>query len=998
MSDVCCLQRHRFRPAFWLAVMALIVPCGCRKQPTVSSSSLKASLADLRTALQAGRFDRVEALSQQFSAGDPDAAAVAELAGEAAMKAGRIHDALRHYRFLAQRQQQTGHLPLGLFYAAEACRNAAWLAEAEPLYRQFLAVAPQHTLSHERLAFLMSVSGRRWESIPHYFGLVQSGTASVEELVLFADLDRPVEQRPYLEACALRMPDDPLIRLGLAAHAVWEGKTDEGWSRLQAIIAVAPDSVAAQALLGELVVDRSDEEFLAWHRQLPPAADDDPDIWNLRGLWARKRSQPEVAVTCFGEAIRRAPTHRRAMFQLGQLLRQLNHPAAAMVESRSRQLIELTQHIDRVLRTKSTNEASFRDVTLLLEQMGRWWEAAAWGLAAQEHFPDAGWPAEVFQRMSGRLNAQLPLVIESENLGLRLHFSQFPTWESLLKISSHTAQSRTEQSSEKVIRFEESSFGPEFVYHNGSDPDTPGARMFEQTGGGVAVVDYDGDRWPDLFFPQGGVWLSGKTEPDPPGEFTDRLFRNVAGGASEDVTSLAQLSDRGFGQGAAAGDYDNDGFPDLYVASVGRNQLLHNNGDGTFTDVTDNSGLEAADWTTSVAVVDLNDDGLPDLYDVNYVTGPRVYEIICDGKGCSPGAFAGAPDRVWINRGDGTFQLSPPDRPEIDGKGLGVVAFDLDERRRPSLFIANDQVPNFLLRNRTASRQFPVRLEEEGFISGVAFNQDGLAMASMGVAAEDADGDGRLDFYVTTFKDESSLLLLQDADGLFVDRAASAGFRSATWQYVGWGTQFLDADCDGEPDLVAVNGHVDDYRDRGGEYHMRPQAFHNLGRGRFSELSAAEAGPFFAQKRLGRGLSRLDWNRDGKPDFAVSNIGDRASLVLNTSPQVGHAVTIRLVARQTSRDAIGAEVDIQANDRKWRKQLVAGDGYMASNERVLSFGVGAATEVGPIVVHWPSGATSTVQRLPVDGTLDLVEQATVGVFRPTTAEPLSVVVSVGWEE
>ena len=192
------------------------------------------------------------------------------------------------------------------------------------------------------------------------------------------------------------------------------------------------------------------------------------------------------------------------------------------------------------------------------------------------------------------------------------------------------------------------------------------------------------------------------------------------------------MVDRGFGQGASSGDFDNDGFPDLYVGNVGRNQLLHNNGDGTFTDVTDVAGLTATDWTTSCVIVDLNADGNPDLYDVNYVTGPQVYERICQGKGCSPSAFAGAPDHLLLSRGDGSFELIEPAAPEVDGKGLGIVAFDLHERGRPSLFVANDQVPNFLLRNLATGDRHNVRLEDEAFISGVAFNQDGLAMASMG--------------------------------------------------------------------------------------------------------------------------------------------------------------------------------------------------------------------------------------------------------------------------
>ena len=263
-----------------------------------------------------------------------------------------------------------------------------------------------------------------------------------------------------------------------------------------------------------------------------------------------------------------------------------------------------------------------------------------------------------------------------------------------------------------------------------------------------------------------------------------------------------------------------------------------------------------------------------------------------------------------------------------------------------------------------------MRLEDEAFIRGVAYNQDGLAMASMGIAADDIDGDGRLDFYVTTFKDESSMLFLQDSPGLFVDSATTAGFRSATMPFVGWGTQCLDSDRDGFPDIVGVNGHIDDYRDEGGEFHMRPQFF-----------------------RLGRGLSRLDWNRDGLMDFAVSNVGHRASLVMNVTQGAGHFINVRLTALQGGRDAIGSSIEVHTPDRTWKKQLVAGDGYMASNERLVQFGLGDATTVHKLIVHWPSGTTSTLRDLPADMTIELIESTPHGILRsgPEESEVVEVI-------
>ncbi len=981
-------SRCASRQLVWLVACGWLLLVGCGKEP----APRKPSLSEAKAALARGDLQRAERLAVEIPIESPDRMAALAIAGEAANKNGRVDVAVEHYLALAKRQQQLREAPLGLFYAAEACRGAGRLSNAEEFYRQFLTFVPDNALTHERMAFVTSASGRRWEAVPHYFFLVRSGTAELEELVLFADLDRPLEQRPFLEDCAKKSPADSLVQLGLAAHCLWEGQTTEALPRLRAFVAAVPEIVAAQAMLGELLVNQTDEEFVAWHSRLSPQVESDPDIHCVRGLWARKHDQPQIAARCFWQAIRLAPTHRRATFQLGQVLRSLHHPACAMIEARSKQLIQLTQLMDQVLRTESQHDEPFRGSALLLEQMGRIWEAGAWGVVARRQFPAAEWPRELLQRIAGQLNSDLPLVTDRENLALRFDLSKFPQFDSLVSQRGPAAPLQLEARRDAAIHFEEMKPGPDFIYLNGNDLATPGARMFEQTGGGVAVLDYDLDHWPDLYFTQGGVWRTGQSEPDPPGPFTDRLFRNAEGGAAIDVTEAAGLVDRGFGQGASSGDFDNDGFPDLYVGNVGRNQLLHNNGDGTFTDVTDIAGLTPADWTTSCVIVDLNADGNPDLYDVNYVTGPQVYERICQGKGCSPSSFAGAADRLLLSRGDGSFELIEPAAPEVDGKGLGIVAFDLHERGRPSLFVANDQVPNFLLRNHATEDRHNVRLEDEAFISGVAFNQDGLAMASMGIAADDVDGDGRLDFYVSTFKDEASMLLLQDSSGLFVEGGSTAGLRPATWPFVGWGTQFLDADRDGRPDIVGVNGHVDDYRKEGGEWQMRPQFFRNVGSSRFEQLPAVQIGSFFDQKRLGRGLSRLDWNRDGLMDFVVSNVGDRASLVLNTTTRAGQFIAVRLVAQDRARDAIGSVIDVRAGDHQWSKQLVAGDGYMASNERWIQFGLGDASDVAELTVHWPSGSKTTVQSLPVGCTLELIESTSHGILRsgPTDSRVIKV--------
>ncbi|MFG0333717.1 MAG: CRTAC1 family protein, partial [Maioricimonas sp. JB049] len=347
------------------------------------------------------------------------------------------------------------------------------------------------------------------------------------------------------------------------------------------------------------------------------------------------------------------------------------------------------------------------------------------------------------------------------------------------------------------------------------------------------------------------------------------------------------------------------------------------------------------------------------------------------------------PDRVLIGRGDGTFAPASIEAETGNAKGLGVVTLFREEQKRPSLFIANDQTANFFLQP-PGKAGAAFALSDTAFLTGLAFDVNGTALACMGIAAADVDGNGTTDLFVTNFRDESNTLYLQDPSGLFLDATTAMGLHSASVPYVGWGTQFLDADLDGNPDIVLVNGHVDDYRDEGGEYHMRPQFFRNRGDGRFEERNAADVGDWFSRKFLGRGLARLDWNRDGRMDFAVSNIGDRASLMTNTSESVGHFVNVRLHATATARDAIGTRVTVKAGDRERSRTLLAGDGYMASNERVLQFGLGAA-ESTTVRIEWPSGRVTVLEDVPVDVTLELVEGSPVGtLWRGTDPGPLPV--------
>lgn len=515
--------------------------------------------------------------------------------------------------------------------------------------------------------------------------------------------------------------------------------------------------------------------------------------------------------------------------------------------------------------------------------------------------------------------------------------------------------------------------------------------LIEFTGGGVAAFDFDRDDLCDLYFPQGrAIPLSNET-PAPP----DRLFRQSLDGKVQDVTTAARLGDLNYSQGCTIGDFNQDGFADLYVCNVGLNRLYRNDGDGTFTDVTAEAGLTGNDWTVSAAFADLNGDGLPELFDLNYLDiDPQSIPFCPRGSEdtrCAPSARPPAPDRLWLNKGDGTFrdvsrESGLSDERDI-GRGLGIVVADLDEDGRSDIFIANDAEANFLYFNRSVASasatrdgiQLPV-LEEGAVVAGAAYDRDGLAQACMGVALGDADQNGLVDLFATNYADQSNVLYLQVEPGIFQDATREGGLREPSFALLGFGTQYLDADLDGRLDLVLTNGHVFDMSYAGKQYAMRPQFFWNAGRGHFVESFSETVGRFFGGKYVGRGLARLDWNRDGLPDFAISHLGTPAALILNRTENPGHYLSLTFSGTDSERDAIGTIVRVRTADgTKTVHHLASGDGYASRNESRIIVGLGSATKGVQLEVRWPSGRQQTFDAVVADQRYHLVEGRSVPV-------------------
>jgi hypothetical protein len=500
--------------------------------------------------------------------------------------------------------------------------------------------------------------------------------------------------------------------------------------------------------------------------------------------------------------------------------------------------------------------------------------------------------------------------------------------------------------------------------------------LIEATGSGVALADFDQDGLLDMFLVAGGETPHAKGSTAP----RNALYRNLGNGKFEDVTVRAGLESLPFyGMGVAAGDYDNDGFPDLYITGYPASALYHNNRDGTFTDVTAKAGVSnSGKWGASAAWFDYDGDGRLDLFVANYAKfsfdGPQHCFYQGQPSYCSQTAYEGEAPRLYHNNGDGTFTdvTVQAGLSKLTGRALGVIAIDVDGDGWTDLFVARDASPNLLLINKRNGT-----FEDAAMSAEVALNMDGNARAGMGVDAGDVTGNGWPAFVVTNFNDEHHALFVHPGHFPFEERTAPSGLANLTRSFVGWGTHFLDYDNDGNLDLMIVNGHINEVIERTRRdvsYREPPLLLHNDGRGNFENM-AALAGPVFQQKYRARGLAVGDWDNDGRPDVIFTCLNDSPVLLHNTTQGAGSWIGLQLEGTRSNRDAIGAKVVVSAGGRKLVRWITGGGSYLSSHDKRLIFGLGKnAPEQAVAQIHWPAGEVQTVSGLAIGRYHKIVEQ------------------------
>ena len=482
-----------------------------------------------------------------------------------------------------------------------------------------------------------------------------------------------------------------------------------------------------------------------------------------------------------------------------------------------------------------------------------------------------------------------------------------------------------------------------------------GKYLPETLGSGCAFLDYDNDGWQDILLINGMDWPGHKRR-----RSTMKLYRNNRNGTFSDVTRRAGLDVEMYGMGVAVGDYDNDGFPDIFVTAVGQSRLFRNTGRGGFVDVTAGSGLGGRQaFSTSALWFDYDRDGLLDLFVCNYIKWSAAQDVFCSADGkqksyCTPEAYRGSTCWLFHNRGDGTFEDVTAQSGVFDSssKSLGVAMLDYDGDGWPDLFVANDTQPNKLYRNLHNGTFLDVAVK-----AGVAFSEDGKARAGMGVDAGDYDNSGIPGLVVTNFDNEMLGLYRGTKSGIYVDQAPRSDVGRSSRRSLGFGCFFFDADLDGLLDLLVVNGHIDDSVNRLGReshYEQPPHLFLNHGAGGFKDR-ASDLGADFAQPKVGRGAAFGDFDNDGDLDVLITTNHGPARLYRNDQLTGNRGIRFRLVGTKSNRDAIGATVRITSGGETSSRTVKSGSSYLSQSELPVTFGLGRRDTVGRVEIFWPSG-------------------------------------------
>lgn len=926
------------------------------------------TLAHARQEVKARRLAPTLPTLRALSAQYPDHPEIQDLLGICEMGLGHPEEAAKAWTNVSYGSARAESAALN---AAKAWIAAGHYAKAEPLLmRVRTSSGSVGSDARDALATLLRIEGRREDAVAL---LRQSWMQQPDPVRVLQDLFRLENLAAAVETIGEQLdnasrlaPDDPHVALGRANLAMRNGRLDDAHRLLEACLRQNPGDRAVWRAQLDLARARDDPRAArAALEHLPAEVFSQDDLSALDAWFAAKRGDEARERPILEALVARTPAYPDALERLIELALRAGETGRvnelrtlkARIDAARKEYDDLLFSRDRRL---SDPVARAVAASRAAETMSKRFEARAWAtLAARRGSEDA---RAILDRLGPFEPERRASPAERDKLLASLEFPASPT--------PPRANTPRSESSVPLFTDDADRAGLRFTHVSGR---TDKKQAPEQFGAGVALLDFDGDGWLDVYVVQ-----SGRFPPlGEPSKNQDRLFRNRRDGSFEDVTSAAGLDHvpGGYGLGVTVGDYDNDGDPDLFVTRWRSYALYRNDGNGRFTDVTADAGLGGdRNWPTSAAFADLDNDGDLDLYVCHYLAWDPDHPLPCPRAGhpgvltyCAPRLLPALPDHLFRNDGgrfvDVTTEAGIVDK---DGRGLGVIAADLDGDRLVDLYVANDTTANYLFKNLGG-----MRFEEVGAAWGVAAGADGIYKAGMGVDCGDLDGDGRADLVVGNFYGEGASLFRNYGSGQFLDQSAQVGLTRATRYVLSFGLAFLDANNDGFSDIAIANGHIDDLRPEA-PFAMPTQLLLGSPDGRFTDATT-NAGAPWSVPRVGRGLARGDLDNDGRIDLLLSSQDAPVTYFHNTTTQAGHWLALRLEGAKSNRDAVGARVTISAGGRRIVLDRVGGGSFQSASDGRLHTGLGSVAKIDAIEIQWPSGHSDRHVNLAADAGYHLRE-------------------------
>lgn len=874
--------------------------------------------------------------------------------------------------------------------AAAVGQLAEWQAQSGDLNgaeANLLLLLKKHPTAVPAIRLLIDVYSaqcRRWDSAKYLDRLVRLGDFTEAELIKAIDYREPYDNEALRKAAQKVNPNDSYCRLGEIRVFTFKGVWGQFHGQLGEISKQKPEQLEPWIWYGESLIETGrSNEIADWLKGRPAGYQNHPEYWYVLGMWYLGKGNHAEAARCFAESIKLDRRHVAAMVQLSEVLLQMgdeeNSKRARVFAGHLVRINDMAQQIQRGYGTRE----DFVDIARRYREVGDEIGAFGWEalVVANDKQP---LPAELIAKQKELRTLKLP---PSKLLdGLPLNDWPLPP-DNAIAGSEPTEAPTPSIDSSLTIRMTDvaTQLGLDASFDNGAEPGR-GWYTLEGVGGGVTAIDYDRDGWVDLYFSQAG---DSPVKPSPAYK-PKRLFRSLASKQFVETTSSACVVDFGYGQSVGTADLDQDGFSDLMVANVGRIECYRNMGDGTFERMEMPQAPIESKWNSSLQAADLNGDTIPDVFHGVYIDGDEVFVKWCQNTAsnrgnCHPKRFTPGRSRILFSSDDGDqsgkigWKLAEQSLLDSlkDGYAFGALMTNIDQAAGNDVFIANDVSPNHFLLSHI-DEDGRRRLTECASESGVAVDSSGRAQACMGIACGDQNRDGKLDIIVTNYRHEVSTLYLQSRPGVFTDGTRGSNLGIHTREWLSFGCQLMDLDNDGWLDFITVNGHIDDLTSEGMQWKMPPQVLKN-NRGRFDWLRKPSPGAYFDVDNVGRGLTMVDYNRDGRGDVVATHLDRPCALLENQSPRNGqNFLQLELIGTRSERDAIGAMIRVIGKSESWVVPVAVGDGFYGTNEHLSHVGLGNVSEIVRIEIDWPSGVREQFDSPRVNRRFQVIEG--LGIF------------------